>query len=220
MATVRPKPPSDSRLSAKRSHARHNHRPTYGLKRQQIIAAAGPVLQRYGLHSTTMAAIAREAGVDRATVYYYFPNKFEILREAIHVALDDMVSELDAVATSTGSASDRLRASICTVMNAFQRHYPHLYVFFEGGGADGVIDGDLDTSIIDAGRRYEGLVQGIVEEGDQFGEFRPALPLKVTVKVIVGMLNWTSRWFRPDRAMDATAIANAMADTVLDGMLT
>ena len=50
--------------------------------RQQILAAAERVIQRYGISKTTMDDIGREAGVSRPTVYRYFGD-----REALVAAL-------------------------------------------------------------------------------------------------------------------------------------
>ena len=71
-------------LAMKRKAAQQRDRAQYGAKRDMILKAAGPVLERNGFAGTTIEAIAREAGLDRATVYYYFADKGAIFREAIH----------------------------------------------------------------------------------------------------------------------------------------
>jgi TetR/AcrR family transcriptional regulator, cholesterol catabolism regulator len=49
--------------------------------------------------------------------------------------------------------------------------------------------------------------------------FVTPLPPKMFAKIVVGMLNWTSRWFVPGGAMGADDIADGMADTVLRGIM-
>ena len=44
-------------------------------RRAQLLEAARDVLLRFGYRKATLEDIAREAGVSRATVYNYFPNK-------------------------------------------------------------------------------------------------------------------------------------------------
>src|SRR5579859_6188139 len=87
-------------LAMKRDAAQQRDRAQYGAKRDKILKAAGPVLQRHGLAATTIEAIAKEAGVDRATIYYYFSDKGAIFREAITEGLNEMVSALEQVAKS------------------------------------------------------------------------------------------------------------------------
>jgi len=51
--------------------------------RQQILAAAERMIQRYGVSKTTMDDIGKEAGVSRPTVYRYFGDRDALLRALI-----------------------------------------------------------------------------------------------------------------------------------------
>src|ERR1700730_7637557 len=144
-------------LAMKRTVAQRKDRASYSAKREKIVKAAGPVLKKYGLSGTTIEAIAKEAGVDRATIYYYFADKGAIFREAIHGGLIEMVAALEEVAASGDGPEVQLRNSMRVVMRAFEQHYPQLYVFFTEDSSS-VIDGELHTEIIAAGRRYEDLL--------------------------------------------------------------
>jgi AcrR family transcriptional regulator len=203
----------------KRSAAQDKDRAQYGAKRDAILHAAGPVLQREGINGATMAAIANEAGVDRATIYYYFQDKQEIFRTAIHDGLVEMVAALEDIAASGHSAEVRLRDSIRAVMRAYERHYPQLYIFFQDGAMSSIIDNHLNAEILASGARYEALVEAAVRDGVESGVFVTPLPPKMFAKIVVGMLNWTSRWFVPGGAMGADDIADGMAKTVLRGIM-
>ena len=205
-------------LAVKRSAAQRKDRSAYGAKRDKIVRAAGPVLKQYGLSGTTIEAIAKEAGVDRATIYYYFADKGAIFREAIHGGLVEMVAGLEEVAASGDPPDVRLRNSMRVVMRAFERHYPQLYIFFTEDSSS-VIDQELNKETIASGRRYEDLVDEIVRDGIRQGTFQVPLPPKVFAKTVTGMLNWTSRWFVPDGVLGAEDVADGMAETILRGVL-
>ena len=87
-------------LAVKRDVAQRKERASYGARREEIVKAAGLVLKQHGLSGTTIEAIAKEAGVDRATIYYYFADKGAIFGEAIHGGLVEMVSALEEIAAS------------------------------------------------------------------------------------------------------------------------
>src|SRR5437879_1581611 len=106
-----------SGLSQRRTLAEKKDRQRYGEKRDRIIAAAGPVLEQRGLQGTTIGAIAKAAGLDRASVYYYFPDKFAIFRAAIHDGLQEMFDALDRVAADDGTVAKRLQDAIRVVMD-------------------------------------------------------------------------------------------------------
>jgi TetR/AcrR family transcriptional regulator, cholesterol catabolism regulator len=206
-------------LAMKRNAAQQRDRAQYGAKRDKILKAAGPVLERHGLVGTTMEAIAKEAGVDRATIYYYFEDKSAIFREAIHDGLVEMVSALEEVAASGEAPDVRLRNSMHALMRSFERHYPQLYIYLRSGDSSPVIDQHLNAELIASGRRYEDLVGEIVRDGIKQGVFKTSLPPKVFAKTVTGMLNWTSRWFVPGGPLDAEDVADGMADTILNGIL-
>jgi AcrR family transcriptional regulator len=208
-----------STLAMKRDAAQQRDRPRYGAKRDKILKAAGLVLERNGFAGTTIEAIAREAGVDRATVYYYFADKGAIFRDAIHDGLADMVAALEEVAASKESPDVRLRNSIRVVMRSFERHYPQLYIYLRSGDSASVIDEHLNRELVDSGRRYEDLVEEVVRDGIKQGVFQTSLPPKVFAKSVTGMLNWTSRWFVPSGMLDADDVADGMADTILNGVM-
>jgi len=205
-------------LAVKRDIAQRKERASYGAKREKIVKAAGSVLKQYGLGGTTVEAIAKEAGLGRATIYYYFADKGAIFGEAIHGGLADMVAALEEVAASGDSPEVRLRSSMRVVMQAFEQHYPQLHIFFTEDSAS-VIDSELHTEIIAAGRRYEDLLGVVVRDGIKQGVFQTSLPPKVVAKTVAGMLNWTSRWFVPGGILDADEVAYGMADTILAGVL-
>jgi AcrR family transcriptional regulator len=207
-----------SGLAKRRSVAEKKDRVRYGEKRDKIISAAGPVLEKFGLQGTTVGAIAKAAGVDRATVYYYFPDKFALFRAAIREGLTEMFQALDIVAESDDPASDRLGRAIRIVMDVYERHYPYLYIYFQGGASSEIMDQSVSAETIHSGVRYEEVLLGIIQNGIDSGEFIEVLPPKITVNLIVGMLNWTYVWFRPKGALTGQDIADGMTQTVLAGM--
>jgi TetR/AcrR family transcriptional regulator, cholesterol catabolism regulator len=209
-----------SGLAKRRSVAEKKDRARYGEKRDKIISAAGPVLEKFGLQGTTVGAIAKAAGVDRATVYYYFPDKFALFRSAIREGLTEMFQALDIVAESDDLASERLRRAIRIVMDVYERHYPYLYIYFQGGASSEILDQSVSAETMHSGVRYEEVLLGIIQHGIDSGEFIEVLPPKITVNLIVGMLNWTYVWFRPKGVLTGQDIADGMTQTILGGMQT
>jgi AcrR family transcriptional regulator len=207
-----------STLSLKRESAQANDRHKYNAKRAAILRASNHVLQRHGVTSTTVGLIAKQAHVDRATLYYYFEDKYAIYRELIRDGLTDYFGGLDTVTASESPPEIRLREAITVVMQAFEKHYPQLYIFFEPTASAELLGPDLFEATLESGRRYEMLLDKILHDGIETGIFAPDMPVKILIKQIVGMLNWTSRWFQPDGDLDGAGVASAMADTILNGI--
>jgi AcrR family transcriptional regulator len=209
-----------SSLSQKREWAQANDRNKYNAKRAAILLASSHVLQQHGVTNTTFGLIAKEAKVDRATMYYYFEDKYAIYRELVRDGLTDYFAGLKTVAASKSPPELRLREAITVVMEAFEKHYPQLYIFFHASGSADLLGPELYEATLESGRRYETLLGKILRQGIESGIFSPELPVKILVKQIVGMLNWTANWFQPDGELDGTEVAAAMADNLLNGIST
>jgi AcrR family transcriptional regulator len=207
-----------SSLSLKRQSAQANDRNKYSAKRAEILRASSQVLHRHGVSKTTIGLIAKHAKVDRATMYYYFEDKYAIYRDLIFDGLTEYFEGVDTVAASTSPPEVRLREAMSAVMQAFEKHYPQLYIFFQASGSAEVLGPELYQATVESGRRFEALLGRILDDGIDTGVFAADTPVKIVIKQVVGMLNWTSRWFQPEGELDGVGVANAMADTILNGI--
>ena len=68
-------------------------RPATGRKKEAILDAAVVEIASHGYHGTTVAMIARRAGVADGTIYLYFQNKEEILVSLFDRAMDRFVEQ-------------------------------------------------------------------------------------------------------------------------------
>ncbi|MDF0699386.1 helix-turn-helix domain containing protein [Rhizobium sp. MC63] len=85
-------------------------------KSAHILDSALPVFARYGFQKTTMADIARAAGISRASLYLAFNSKEELFRAGSARAHRLTMAEVEAVLNRTGDVIDRIAAAI----SAFQ----------------------------------------------------------------------------------------------------
>jgi hypothetical protein len=66
--------------------------------------------------------------------------------------------------------------------------------------------------------RFESLWRAVLEEGVAAKQFKcddPAL----TTRAILGILNWTITWYRPDGALEIDEIADHYSNLLLNGLL-
>lgn len=71
-------------------------------RREVIARAACACIERKGVHRTSIADIAREIGITRELIYYYYPNKREVVKGALDTYVFDgaalVAQELELVA--------------------------------------------------------------------------------------------------------------------------
>jgi AcrR family transcriptional regulator len=86
--------------------------------REEILAAARAVLLRNGVAAMTLDAVAREVGVSKTALYYYFPSKDALLFELMYSALETHARAVhDAVEETkdgVGALSALIRQSVKT----------------------------------------------------------------------------------------------------------
>ena len=68
-------------------------------------------------------------------------------------------------------------------------------------------------------QEYENYFVGVFKDGVASGQFRGDVNLRIAVLAILGALNWTPEWFSPNGKLSAENVGEAMADTLLSGII-
>jgi AcrR family transcriptional regulator len=89
--------------------------------RDKVLAAAR-LFADFGLDATKMEDIAATTGVPKATLYYYFEGKEDILAFLFAEILDELARGIDNALQAEGSAADRLRAAIVAHLRVFEEY--------------------------------------------------------------------------------------------------
>jgi AcrR family transcriptional regulator len=211
--------PGRSSIDRRRTRARSSPSQAYLNRRKELIDAAARVMSRKGVKETTLGDIAAEAGTDRASIYYYVKGKEELLAEMLRSALTaDTESFLEIVASSE-PASVKLRRIVHRWMASYDAHFPYLYVWvYEDPSRLQGIDSAVLDEMIDLSQQGYELVREVIAEGVRSGEFRSALPVGVLAQSAIGLVAWTYRWYEPNHELTAHAIADGLADLLLNGL--
>jgi AcrR family transcriptional regulator len=183
-------------------------------RRLDILRAAARVFRRRGVASAGMREIAQEADLSPGNLYYYFSGKDELLLFCQERTVDRMLAAAAAVHATPVASAERLRSVL-------RAHVHAMLDELEGATAHLEVEGLPDamrTPIIEKRDRYERAVRELVAEGVARGEFAPCDVALVT-RAMLGAVNWTARWYRPDGARSVTEIAQTLADYLVKGVL-
>lgn len=110
-------------------------------KRSRIHKAALAVFAQCGFHETTVAEIARQAGVAKGTVYLYFASKADILIDVFRRYLDEMLDFVDGLLDSKMEAPEILAAFV-EKQKALLQEEPNLIRVLTRRSLQALSDGD------------------------------------------------------------------------------
>jgi len=183
-------------------------------RRMEILRAASRVFRRRGLAAAGMREIAEEADVSPGILYYYFSGKDEILLFCQERTLEHMLAAVEAARALPASSAERLRGVL-------QAHVHAMLDELEGATAHLEVEAlpeELRAPVMEKRDRYERAVRALVAEGIKRGEFARADAALVT-RAMLGAVNWSARWYRPDGPQTSAAIAQALSDYLVKGLL-
>ncbi|RMG13010.1 MAG: TetR/AcrR family transcriptional regulator [Planctomycetota bacterium] len=189
-------------------------RKDYPEKRRAILRAAAAAFRERGVQNTGMRDIAARAGISTASLYYYFEGKDHLLAFCQETALERMLAAVAEARREAADPPEALRRVVFAQLRC---------TLGEVDGASAHLEVDalppaLRRRVVAQRDRYERAVRALVQDGMDRGAFRPGDATLIT-RAILGALNWTNRWVRPDGPLDGDRIAAVFADYLVRGLL-
>ena len=187
-----------SGIGRRRAAAKEDGAQAYQDRRKEIAEAAARVFNREGFQAATMAAVAEELNIDRASLYYYISSKEELFDEVIRDTSLENVARAQRIQRSSAPPPEKLRQLIVELMSSYGRHYPLLYIYIRENlkhvaGARS----KWAQQMKQLNRDYDDAVVAIIEEGYADKSFQNIGPSRIVAYGIIGMMGWTNRWFKP-----------------------
>ncbi len=180
--------------------------------RVAILRAAGRIFRERGFAETSMRDIAAAADLSVANLYHHFAGKDEILFFCQDRSLDLMLAAVAEARRLRASDAERLRHVLRAhgeaVLDEVEGAVAHL--------ATEALSEPLRRRIVAKRDRYERALRSLVAAGAKPGAING--DVAVLTRAMLGALNWTTTWFRPEGERTATAVANTIADYLVRGL--
>lgn len=182
--------------------------------KEAILKAAGIVFAENGYEATSLEAIAAEAGVTKATVYYHFDSKEAIYGAVLTRYLVEALETVQAHIKRGGSATDILcrilQSQLDDTLDPAKR-----YISYQE-----IVRAHPETrrTVRECQRRYEDAVASIIQRGQDSGEFLEG-DARILTFLLVGAIGRTSRWFRPGGRISVAEFRQTVLRLLLGGLL-
>jgi AcrR family transcriptional regulator len=150
-------------------------------RKQRILQVAERLLARYGWRSTSLAQIAKEAGVSPAGLLHHFESKEQLL----NAVLDARDADDDTHADRSGD----LVTEICRVAERFHRA-PELVGTFTVLLIENIApDAPLHDRLLHRQRDAVSIVAGLIENGQRAGRYRKDIDSAIKAVEILAFVN-------------------------------
>lgn len=185
------------------------------MSRDEILEAAAQIFRQKGFHAASMQDIAQAVNLQKASLYYHVKSKQEILLHLLDQALELLIAQLEEVISRPLPADEKLRQG----MRAY------LSTMLENGDLAAVLllehrslEPQYHAQHIPRRDRFEQLWREMIQDGIDQRLFDPVDPV-LTSRALLGVMNWTITWYRPDGPLTPDELAHSYADLFLSGLL-
>ncbi|MCU4179215.1 TetR/AcrR family transcriptional regulator [Bosea sp. BH3] len=173
--------------------------------RRLILDHAARLLRNGGYHQTTLREIAEAVGIRKASLYYHFASKEEIVEEVVNDGVRFVHQAVVVALTETQGAAprERLEAAIRAHLAALHGHGDYtsasIKVFTFGAVTP-------PESVRAVRRAYEDVWRALIAELQQAGALPAERAPDALRLFLLGALNGSTDWYRPGRfEIDALA---------------
>ena len=186
--------------------------------REVILDAFDSLMGRYGFRKMAMGDVAKEARMSRRTLYLHFRGKDDLGLSSIARVIGQVQEELREIAGGSGSVHDRLKGALNQRvkgrLSRVKDYAQNLDELFE----------ILRPAYMELRHEFYlkelGIIEGLVREGLQNGEFRDCDPREIARSMILATNAFVPYSLSPEELVSDHVFSQlaSMADLLLAGI--
>ena len=188
-------------------------RPGHSL--DSLLDVAVAVFNERGYDATSMEELATRLGVTKSAIYHHVSSKVELLRLALDRALDALFAVTEEPGATSGPAIDRLEHVVRGSVRVLTAELPFVTLLLRVRG-----NSPVEQAALVRRREFDRIVTDLVRAAEEEGDVRPDVDPAVTSRLLFGAVNSLTEWYRPDRGLDAVALADALVAITFGGLRT
>jgi AcrR family transcriptional regulator len=195
-------------------NARPRGRPRLTIDRDAVADAVAELFAEGGYDAVSIVDTAEKLSVSRATLYRTVPTKEDLLGILFERSTRELTDNAKAAISEADDSAEQLTRLIRLQAHAAVQMRSYMSVFFGGGD----LPPDVFARWHTWSRQYEKLWRKVVEANMRDGNLDDGDPV-ITTRLILGMIIWVSRWYRPNEKITPDRIADAAIKLVRVGVV-
>lgn len=171
------------------------------------------VFRERGFDATSIVDIAKAAGLTKSSLYHHVAGKEALLGRGLERALDALFGILVEEGARSGAAVDRLSYVLKRSIEVELALLAEVTVLLRARG-----NTETERKALDRRRAFDRLIAEIVAEAQSEGSVRADVDPVLMTRLVFGMLNGLTDWYRPGGPVSPTALTDGIRALVFEGL--
>jgi hypothetical protein len=151
----------------------------------------------------------------KGSLYHYINSKEDLLFAVVRGPADEILNQLRELSDTDLPPTEKIRHATRSHVQILNSNFVYASVYLQEIAGRRKLP---EWSAMD--REYINLLESIVREGVESGEFSAVTNPRVATLALIGSLNWLTHWYRPGGSLHADEIADQFCDLFLGGLIT
>jgi len=182
--------------------------------KETIKAVAVGLFYEQGYFATSISDIAKGCGIQKASIYYHYPSKEELLFFIMESTMDGLVEHLKEALAKAEGVEARMRAA---VHGHVQFHLERQKETFVASSELRGLSPEHLQAVVSKRDEYELIFQDLIKEGRDKGVFAQG-DIKILSYAILTLCTAGAFWFNPGGRLAVDDIAGIYETFILKGM--
>ncbi len=157
-------------------------------RRGEIVRAAYQTIAEKGFEGLRMREIAKRAGMNHATLHYYFAGKEALIDAVLHYIVQELSIGRDPSAgTGNRSPRERLADHFAQLLRQM-REQPEMFVVLTEINARAMRDSEVRSVVAKNDRGWKRFLLEILQDGIRKKEFHAGLDAELIAGVIIALV--------------------------------
>jgi AcrR family transcriptional regulator len=180
---------------------------------ESVLGGAVKVFNERGYDGTSMEDLSRELGITKSAIYHHVAGKEELLLLAVDRALNGLFALLDDIAGLDVPAMTRLEELARRSVLLLVAELPFVTLLLRVRG-----NTEAERQALARRRSFDAAVGDLVAQARDEGDLRSDVDPALIARLLYGMINSVSEWYRPRGAGRPTELADIIVAVAFDGL--
>ncbi len=178
-----------------------------------LLDVAVRVFLERGYDGSSLDQVARAAGITKASIYYHVRGKEELLLRGVGRAFDALFAVLEEEQAKTGPALGRLKHVVRRTIEITLAMTPEVALLLRVRG-----NTRAERGVLGRRREFDHLMAQMLAQAQEQGALRDDVDPRLATRLLFGMLNSVTEWYRRDGALGAPELAEGVFRIAFAGL--